>query len=157
MFGQEMKQILILCITLFVIEDSIAGFHFPQDRVPIQIVGDGGKRLDEIRIPEVEFHDVPAVDGFRHLLKLVNEGSDEGSAPFELAFNLSKVEGLLDPVTLKLTDVSATVAFQYLTALTRNHFSVCEHLIVVIPEPEGGFEAKAADDQLPARPKSNAE
>jgi hypothetical protein len=145
--AKKMKTVATLWLVLFALTDTGAGFHYPEDRVPIEIVGVEGKRLDKIQIPEVNFDGVPALDAFRQIMKMVNDGSEDGSVPFEMVFKLSVIEGLSKPINLKLRDVTGTLAIQYITALTDNHFSIHESMIVVFPEPEGGFETKAEQDE----------
>ena len=142
MLRKEMKAIVLFCLFLFVFESAVAGFHYPQDRVPIKVVGEEGKRLDEIRISQIDFEKVAVPEAFRQVVEMLNAASGQGAVPFEIAIKLSAIESLSKSITLRLTNVSGTEALQYVTALAGSHFSINENLIVVIPVPEKGFGSK---------------
>lgn len=101
-----------------------------------------------IRLSEVRLRDVPAIEGFRSILSMVNAQRIGELPRFEVAVDLAVVEKLHVPIRLDLQDVSATLALQYITALTSTHFSVFEHFIVVFPESDAKLdpEANRAED-----------
>jgi hypothetical protein len=132
--------LLFFCGTSNTIADC---FHDPGKRFPIKIIGEQGGILDRIRLTEVRLRDVPAIEGFRSILRLVN-GQLIGELPrFEVAVDLEVVEKLQVPISLELKNVSATLALQYITALTVTHFSVFDHTIVVFPESDANFQPEA--------------
>ncbi|MEC5128642.1 secretin and TonB N-terminal domain-containing protein [Verrucomicrobiales bacterium BCK34] len=91
--------------------------------------------LKRIIIPEVEFREVPLEDALGQVLVLVHKHADRGLFPdFNPRVSLVDADKIQNPkITLRLSNVPASEALRYITALAQCHYEIEGDVIVVEP------------------------
>lgn len=97
-----------------------------------------GKALKTLIIPKIEWRDVPLQQGLGQIQSQILQTTEGGLFPdikCEMILEIPK-ELLEGQITLRLTNVPATEALRYTTALARCRYELRGNSIVILPEKE---------------------